>query len=222
MSPGRSTRCKRRATSTSSSSQSVALDAKTEKLAANCWVAVGGSSASACNTGAGGASASGLPGLSALDKATGLVDAGSLVANAKDVAAQAAGQATGLATAANGVSPVNCTVNAGVPSSVTGNVPSAVTDAAKPVKLVVGIVIDQFRYDYLQRFADQFGEGGFRRLLNGGAVFTNANYIHTPTYTACGHATFMSGSAPSINGIIGNEWYDRASGKTITLYHWTP
>ncbi len=53
------------------------------------------------------------------------------------------------------------------------NAPSA----AKPVRLVVGIVIDQFRYDYLTRFHDQFGEDGFKRLLNGGAVFTNANYI---------------------------------------------
>src|SRR5215475_5976926 len=88
--------------------------------------------------------------------------------------------------------------------------------AAKLVRLVVGIVIDQFRYDYLMRFHDQFGEGGFKRLLNGGAVFTDANYIHVPTYTACGHATFMSGATPSMNGIIGNEWYDRESGKRVT------
>jgi predicted AlkP superfamily pyrophosphatase or phosphodiesterase len=88
--------------------------------------------------------------------------------------------------------------------------------AAKPVKLVVGIVIDQFRFDYLQRFEDQFVEGGFKRLLTGGAVFTNANYIHTPTYTACGHATFMTGATPAMTGIIGNEWYDRESGKIIT------
>ncbi len=93
---------------------------------------------------------------------------------------------------------------------------TAVKPVKLPVKLVVGIVIDQFRYDYLQRFADQFGEGGFRRLLNGGAVFTNANYIHTPTVTACGHATFMTGAPPAMTGIIGNEWYDRALGKTIT------
>lgn len=89
-------------------------------------------------------------------------------------------------------------------------------NAAKPVRLVVGIVIDQFRYDYLTRFADQFGEGGFKRLLNGGAVFTNANYIHVPTYTACGHATFMTGSIPGMDGIIGNEWYDRDLGKRVT------
>ena len=93
---------------------------------------------------------------------------------------------------------------------------NAPPNAAKPVRLVVGIVIDQFRYDYLQRFHDQFGEGGFKRLLNGGAVFTNANYIHTPTFTACGHATFMSGATPAMNGVIGNEWFDRESGRRVT------
>jgi len=93
---------------------------------------------------------------------------------------------------------------------------NASPNAAKPVRLVVGIVIDQFRYDYLTRFNDQFGEGGFKRLVNGGAVFTNANYIHTPTYTACGHATFMSGATPAMNGIIGNEWFDRESGRRVT------
>jgi predicted AlkP superfamily pyrophosphatase or phosphodiesterase len=89
-------------------------------------------------------------------------------------------------------------------------------NAAQKARLVVGIVIDQFRYDYLSRFEDQFGEGGFRRLMNQGAVFANANYIHTPTYTACGHATFMSGATPAMNGIIGNEWYDRESGRRVT------
>lgn len=88
--------------------------------------------------------------------------------------------------------------------------------SAPKVRLVVSIAIDQFRYDYLTRFEDQFGEGGFKRLLNGGAVFTNANYIHTPTYTACGHATMMSGATPAMNGIIANEWYDRETGRVVT------
>jgi predicted AlkP superfamily pyrophosphatase or phosphodiesterase len=83
-------------------------------------------------------------------------------------------------------------------------------------RLVVGIVIDQFRYDYLARFENSFGDGGFKRLLKGGAVFANANYLHTPTYTACGHATFMSGTTPAQNGIIGNEWFDRETGKRVT------
>jgi predicted AlkP superfamily pyrophosphatase or phosphodiesterase len=89
-------------------------------------------------------------------------------------------------------------------------------NSAPQVRLVVGIVIDQFRYDYLTRFESQFGEGGFKRLINSGAVFANANYIHTPTYTACGHATFMSGTTPALNGIIGNEWFDRETGKRVT------
>ncbi len=83
-------------------------------------------------------------------------------------------------------------------------------------RLVLGIVIDQFRYDYLTRFEDLFVEGGFRRLLDGGAVFTNAHYTYSPTVTAAGHATFMSGSMPSMHGIIGNEWYDRATGSQVT------
>lgn len=86
----------------------------------------------------------------------------------------------------------------------------------KKIRLVVGVVIDQFRYDYLTRFEDQFGEGGLKRLMKGGAVFTNANYIHTPTYTACGHSTFMSGATPSMSGIIGNDWYDRTTGKRVS------
>ncbi|MFN0122187.1 MAG: alkaline phosphatase family protein [Blastocatellia bacterium] len=89
------------------------------------------------------------------------------------------------------------------------------TVAGKP-RLVVGLVIDQFRYDYLTRFEDQFVESGFRRLLRDGAVFANAHYNYTPTVTACGHAAFMSGTSPAHNGIIGNEWFDRATGKRIT------
>lgn len=108
--------------------------------------------------------------------------------------------------------------NFSVPNSNAQQKRTATTTrrAAKNARLVVGIVIDQFRYIYLTRFEDQFGEGGFKRLLHGGAVFTNANYIHTPTYTACGHATFMSGATPAMNGIVGNEWYDRESGKRVT------
>ena len=83
-------------------------------------------------------------------------------------------------------------------------------------RLVVGIMIDQFRADYLMRFADQFVDGGFRRLLDGGAVFANAHYAHIPTYTACGHATFMSGTSPSSSGIVGNEWFERETGRRVT------
>ncbi|MGH9883720.1 MAG: alkaline phosphatase family protein, partial [Pyrinomonadaceae bacterium] len=86
----------------------------------------------------------------------------------------------------------------------------------RKVRLILGIVIDQFRYDYLTRFEDLFEKGGFRRLLQEGAVFTNANYIYVPTVTAPGHATFMSGSVPALHGIVGNDWFDRETGKIIT------
>ena len=83
---------------------------------------------------------------------------------------------------------------------------------SKP-KLVLVIVVDQFRYDYLERFSDLFGNGGFKRLMNQGAFFTNANYDYVPTFTACGHAAIFTGSIPAQNGIVGNAFFDRDSGK---------
>ncbi|HSE16217.1 MAG TPA: alkaline phosphatase family protein [Pyrinomonadaceae bacterium] len=86
----------------------------------------------------------------------------------------------------------------------------------KRPKLVLLIVVDQFRYDYLERFGDLFGPNGFKRLMRDGASWTQSNYDHMPTYTAPGHATMMTGAYPAESGIIGNEWLDRASGKRIT------
>ena len=87
-------------------------------------------------------------------------------------------------------------------------------DPPKP-KLVLAIVIDQFRYDYLTKFRSEY-TAGFVRFLTHGAVFTNARYEHFPTVTAIGHSTFLSGATPSLSGIIGNDWYDRGEGKTVT------
>lgn len=86
--------------------------------------------------------------------------------------------------------------------------------AAKP-KLVVMIVVDQFRADYLWRFRSEY-TGGLKRLVEKGAVFTNAFYDHFPTVTAVGHSTVLSGALPAASGIVGNEWYDRKTGKQIT------
>ncbi len=86
----------------------------------------------------------------------------------------------------------------------------------KRPKLVLLIAVDQFRYDYLERFGDLFGPNGFRRLMRDGASWTQSNYDHMPTYTAPGHGTMMTGAYPAESGIIGNEWLDRASGKRIT------
>ncbi len=88
------------------------------------------------------------------------------------------------------------------------------TPAAKP-KLVVGIVVDQMRYDYLFRFEKRYSEGGFKRLIREGFLFENANYNYVPTYTAPGHACIYTGTTPSHNGIISNEWFDRKENKTI-------
>lgn len=91
---------------------------------------------------------------------------------------------------------------------------SAHVTTAKP-KLVVLIVADQFREDYLTRFASEYS-AGLARLLNTGAVFTNAHQDHFPTVTAVGHSVTMTGAIPAISGIISNEWYDRASASLVT------
>ena len=82
-------------------------------------------------------------------------------------------------------------------------------------KLVLAVVVDQFRYDYLLRFRSDY-KAGFNRILEHGAVFTDAHHEHFPTVTAVGHSTFLSGATPSISGIVGNTWYDRETGKMVT------
>ena len=76
-------------------------------------------------------------------------------------------------------------------------------------KLVVGIVIDQMRWDYLYRFYDRYSSGGFKRMLGQGFSCENTFIPYTPTYTAAGHSCVYTGSIPAINGIIGNNWYRR-------------
>src|ERR1700761_9270822 len=92
--------------------------------------------------------------------------------------------------------------------------PSFGAPAPKP-KLVVAIIIDQFRYDYLTRFRDDY-HGGLDQLLSNGADFTNAFYAQVPTVTAVGHSIFMSGAMPAVSGIVGNAWYDRSERQTVT------
>ena len=81
--------------------------------------------------------------------------------------------------------------------------------------LVLLIAVDQFRYDYLPRFQDHYS-GGLKQLLDGGADFVNANLEHYPSVTAVGHSTMLTGATPATSGIIGNDWYDRESGKQVT------
>ena len=103
--------------------------------------------------------------------------------------------------------------------AMTIAVPAAFVDAPR---LTVVISIDQFRRDYITRFGDLYlpptsreGVGGFRWLAERGANFVNGAYTHIPTETGPGHAIIGTGSDPSKTGIVGNEWYDRATGKVM-------
>lgn len=86
--------------------------------------------------------------------------------------------------------------------------------AAKP-KLVVGIVVDQMRYDYLYAYWNKYSENGFKKLIKYGYNCKNTNYNYVPTYTAPGHASIYTGTTPSVHGIIGNDWYDRKQNAKI-------
>jgi Type I phosphodiesterase / nucleotide pyrophosphatase len=83
-------------------------------------------------------------------------------------------------------------------------------------KLIVVIVIDQFRGDYLERYRDQFGDSGFRFLLDHGAYFPNCNYHYANTRTAPGHATLFTGAYSSGHGIVSNEWWDENKKRMVT------
>jgi predicted AlkP superfamily pyrophosphatase or phosphodiesterase len=74
-------------------------------------------------------------------------------------------------------------------------------------KLVVGIIIEQLRFDQLEKFADRLGQNGIRRLLNEGTSFQNASYQYTLTQSAPGHATISTGTEPAWHGITSDNWY---------------
>jgi predicted AlkP superfamily pyrophosphatase or phosphodiesterase len=87
--------------------------------------------------------------------------------------------------------------------------------AADLPKLVVTIIVDQMRYDYLERAPDKFANEGFRLLIERGAFMTFARYNYVPTITGPGHASYLSGSPPAVHGILGNDWFDKRTGKDI-------
>jgi len=83
-------------------------------------------------------------------------------------------------------------------------------------RLVVGIVLDQMRWDYLYRYYDRYAAtGGFKRMLNQGFSCENTMIPYTPTYTACGHSTIYTGSVPALTGITGNNWWDREKMRSV-------
>ena len=87
--------------------------------------------------------------------------------------------------------------------------------AARLPRLVVIVVADQMRADYIPRFEIDFSTGGFKRLLGEGIYFSSAAYDYGATKTGPGHALIGSGTYPSQNGIVSNDWYDRASSRTV-------
>jgi Uncharacterized proteins of the AP superfamily len=83
-------------------------------------------------------------------------------------------------------------------------------------KLVVGIMVDQMRWDYLYRFYDRYlPNGGMKRLLNQGFTCENTFIPYTPTFTACGHTCVYTGSVPAVHGITGNDWWDNFQMKSV-------
>ncbi|MFO0946440.1 MAG: alkaline phosphatase family protein [Planctomycetota bacterium] len=88
-------------------------------------------------------------------------------------------------------------------------------NAAERPKLVVLLVIDQFRGDYLSRWQNQFRKDGFRRLLDDGAWFNRCHYPYAITMTAAGHASISTGCAPWRHGIVGNDWYQPESNNNV-------
>ncbi len=83
-------------------------------------------------------------------------------------------------------------------------------------KLVVGIVVDQMRYDYIERYWNKFGEDGFKRLVNDGTLFSKCYYNYVPTETAPGHASIYTGATPSVHGIVSNLWYDSEARQNLS------
>lgn len=82
-------------------------------------------------------------------------------------------------------------------------------------KLIIGIVVDQMRQEYLYKYAERYSEGGFKRLMNEGFMMKNGHYNYIPTYTGPGHASVYTGTTPATHGIIGNNWYIKSLNKSI-------
>jgi predicted AlkP superfamily pyrophosphatase or phosphodiesterase len=91
----------------------------------------------------------------------------------------------------------------------------AIKTLPKAPKLVVGIVVDQMRYDYLYRYDSKYGKGGLKRMMKEGFNAKNLHYNYGPTVTAAGHAAIFTGSVPNVNGIVGNDWYDQKTNKDV-------
>ncbi len=96
---------------------------------------------------------------------------------------------------------------------LVGVVSDAGAQEKSPVKLILQITVDGLRGDLLNRYSGQLGNGGFRYLLEKGAVYANAHYSHANTETIVGHATLATGAQPADHGMVGNVWLDWGTGS---------
>ncbi len=92
---------------------------------------------------------------------------------------------------------------------------SSLLNAQQRPKLVVGIVVDQMKMEYLYRFSDDFTPNGFKRLMGNGYTYQNMHFNYMPTYTGPGHASIYTGTTPATHGIVGNDWFNRSLGKEM-------
>lgn len=98
-----------------------------------------------------------------------------------------------------------------VVSVFTLSAQKAITKTSSSPRLVIGIVVDQMRNDFLYRYWDRYGSGGFRRLVTEGFHFKNAHYNYIPTYTGPGHCSIYTGATPRAHGVIANDWCRRGA-----------
>jgi len=109
---------------------------------------------------------------------------------------------------------LSCSAVSAQTKKTTATAKTFPAEVARP-KLVVGLVVDQMRWDYLYRYYNRYTNGGFKRLINEGFSVENTLIPYTPTYTAVGHTTIYTGSVPAVHGIIGNDWYDTETKKNV-------
>jgi predicted AlkP superfamily pyrophosphatase or phosphodiesterase len=93
--------------------------------------------------------------------------------------------------------------------------PGVITPVPAKPKLVVGLVVDQMRWDYLYRYQEKYGQGGFNRLLDQGYACENTYINYFPSYTAPGHTGIYTGSVPAVHGIVGNDWFQRPQNALV-------
>jgi predicted AlkP superfamily pyrophosphatase or phosphodiesterase len=100
-------------------------------------------------------------------------------------------------------------------SCAGAQVPANTSDTERRPRLIVGITVDQMRYDYIERYWNDYSQRGFKRLINDGFICRNLQYNYMPTYTGPGHASIFTGTTPAYHSIIQNDWFERSSGKMM-------